>query len=191
LGLDEGLDDESRRLLTGFVVVGGRSHGMSLGTRLHLLLLSDRLIMSTDGGASATGYDQIKHLETSGRGRITSGGGFIGGGFGLPAAAEGMAIAGVLNSLSTKTQMETFLDIVTAPWHVVLATETMTPHELRLNVIPAQQRIAERAAATTTPETQANADPVEQLQRLAALHEKGALDADEYNAAKQRIIDRM
>jgi len=87
--------------------------------------------------------------------------------------------------------METFLDIVTAPWHVVLATETMTPHELRLHVVPAQQKIAQLNAREVAASSDPAPDPVEQLQRLAALHASGALGEEEFIAAKQRIIERM
>ena len=42
-------------------------------------------------------------LEIGGPGLVKTGGGFVGGGFGARGAIEGMAIAAVLNGLTTRT----------------------------------------------------------------------------------------
>ena len=51
--------------------------------------------------------DDITELEIGGRGAVSSGGGFIGGGFGLSAAGTGMAIATLLNAATTKNESVT------------------------------------------------------------------------------------
>jgi ribosomal protein S27AE len=54
-------------------------------------------------------YTEITSLQIGGRGDVvtTSGGGWSGGGFGAKGIVEGVAIASVLNSLTTKTQHHT------------------------------------------------------------------------------------
>jgi hypothetical protein len=54
-------------------------------------------------------YSAIDDLEFSGPGKVTTGGGFIGGGFGLSGAAKGMIAASVLNALTTKTKIHTMI----------------------------------------------------------------------------------
>ena len=46
-------------------------------------------------------------MEIGGSGMVRSGGGFTGGGFGLGGAVEGMAIAAVLNAMTTRTSIKT------------------------------------------------------------------------------------
>jgi len=50
---------------------------------------------------------QVKRLEIGGPGLVKTGGGFVGGGFGARGAIEGMAIAAVLNGLTTRTSIKT------------------------------------------------------------------------------------
>ena len=52
-------------------------------------------------------YSEVEGLEIGGPGLVKTGGGFVGGGFGARGAIEGMAIAAVLNGLTTRTSIKT------------------------------------------------------------------------------------
>jgi uncharacterized membrane protein YdbT with pleckstrin-like domain len=49
----------------------------------------------------------------------------------------------------------------------------------------------EASRAATAPAAPADADPVARLERLAALREKGAVSADEFEAAKARLLSQL
>jgi hypothetical protein len=54
-------------------------------------------------------YEDALALEFSGPGRVTTGGRFFGGGFGVAGAAEGMIVASVLNALTSETDIKTVI----------------------------------------------------------------------------------
>jgi len=89
--------------------LGGYGHPFRVGTALLLAFGSDvvELVSATDRLEAA--YRDVEFLRVGGPGAVTSGGGFVGGGFGLEGAAEGMAIAGLLNSLTTRTTVTTIV----------------------------------------------------------------------------------
>jgi hypothetical protein len=53
----------------------------------------------------------LQELQVGGPGRVTAGGGFVGGGLSLLGAAEGAAIASMLNALTTRTRVESLISI--------------------------------------------------------------------------------
>ena len=53
-------------------------------------------------GRAERSYDQVDAVDIGGPGLVRSGGGFEGGGFGLAGAAERMAIAAVLNAITSQ-----------------------------------------------------------------------------------------
>jgi hypothetical protein len=61
-------------------------------------------------------------------GAVRSGGGFVGGGFGVVGAAEGMAIASPLNSLSTKRSIHTTVRLEAEGAELFLFTSQATPN---------------------------------------------------------------
>lgn len=75
---------------------------------------------------------ELAELSVSGPGTVVTGGGFIGGGFGIDGALEGMLIAGVLNKLTTKKQTHTFISLTTNFGELHLFYELMDPGPLRI-----------------------------------------------------------
>jgi hypothetical protein len=51
----------------------------------------------------------VAGLRIEGRGRLTSGAGFVGGGIGAKGAFEGMALAEALNRLAPRASIETVI----------------------------------------------------------------------------------
>lgn len=89
-----------------------------------------------DGAEEAITLDTITGIEIGGPGKVTSGGGFIGGGFGLDGAAAGMFVAAALNAISTRTQILTVLSIFTRDSEVWLAYGRAEPAALRVELAP-------------------------------------------------------
>ncbi len=52
-------------------------------------------------------YRDVEVVDIGGPGLVKSGGGFTGGGHGVTGAMDGMAIAAVLNALTTQTKIKT------------------------------------------------------------------------------------
>ena len=138
------------------------------------------------------GWDELDVVRLEGPGRVESGGGFIGGGFGVKAAAEGMAIAAVLNSLTKRVKVESILVLGGPGWEAFFLHSHRTPVELRQHLSPVFVRLRDgnSAAPTASLPTEATAgvDPVAQLERLAALHQQGVLTEQEFAEAKRKIL---
>ena len=80
------------------------------GERYDVRFLEDRLVVFACRRADVLAevpYGQVEHVEIGGPGLVRRGGGFVGGGFGARGAIEGMAIAAVLNALTTRTSIKT------------------------------------------------------------------------------------
>ena len=109
-------------------------------------------------------YSDIVAIEIGGPGREQhrSGGGFIGGGFGVAGAAEGMLIATALNLLttSTPTTIKTVLCLKTTSAELYLYTSSQGTDELRMNLSPVFTILRQQEAARSTSATSADGDPV-------------------------------
>jgi len=132
-------------------------------------------------------------FEIGGPGLVRSGGGFSGGGFGLGGAIEGMAIAAVLNAMTTRTSITTIMRIQGTGCELFLLDSRLTPDRLRiemsrtLGVIRAAR--ADEAAARPAPEARpVSVSPVEELAKLAAMLEKGLLTREEFDLMKAKIL---
>jgi hypothetical protein len=72
-------------------------------------------------------YKDVVALEIGGFGARQTGSGFVGGGFGLEGAAEGMLIASALNLLTTRTKVTTVICLQTPSAELFLQHTTETP----------------------------------------------------------------
>lgn len=91
--------------------------------------------------AHEVAYDKVDFLHVSGRGEITTttDAGFIGGGFGVEGALEGIAIAALINSITrkTKTSIETFVHLRARRTEVLMLETTTPPDILSVRLGPA------------------------------------------------------
>lgn len=130
-------------------------------------------------------------VELSGPGRFKTGGGFVGGGFGLVGATEGMAIAGLLNALTTRTQVISVIAVLSADYEGFFLCREHAPDELRRFLAPVFLRARQLQPAAGEPEPQPTSvvpDLVETLERLARLHQTGALTDEEFQRAKIQAL---
>ena len=77
-------------------------------------------------------YFELVELTVAGPGTVTTGGGFVGGGFGVEGALEGMAVASILNAVTTKTKNHTFITLVANFGELHLHYSGMEPGALRV-----------------------------------------------------------
>ncbi|MGC3962356.1 MAG: hypothetical protein QM803_03260 [Rhodocyclaceae bacterium] len=120
-------------VLAGCAYLGGCSYPLAHGDRTELCFGDTALsIRLSDGASFSIPYFELASIDISGPGAITTGGGFRGGGFGIEGALEGMAIATVLNALSTKTKIHTIVSLTTNIGEIHLHYGGMEPGALRV-----------------------------------------------------------
>ena len=170
------LDSRSLISLREVVYLGGYipESAMTAGRRYDVRFLADRFVVFACRRAEVLAevpYSQVEDVEIGGPGLVKSGGGFVGGGFGLGGAVEGMAIAAVLNAMTTRTSITTIMRIQGTGCELFLLHAGLTPDRLRiemsrtLGVIRAAR--AGEAAARPAPEARPESvSPVEELAKL-------------------------
>lgn len=173
--------------LFGCTLVGGFGHDFAPGTELDVIFGDKLALMRNEGAAMSADYEDINLFEVGGRGAVTTGGGFIGGGFGLAGAAAGMVAATMLNTLTRRTKVETLLSIRTEQWQVILFYGKATPEALRLELAVAFAKVDAAERRASLPSSTSD-DYVAQLTKLAELHDAGALSDEEFTAAKARLL---
>lgn len=169
--------------------VGGHGCPVARQTVGALLFAPDRVCFVEENTRSClweVAAHDLTTVEFGGPGKWRRGGGFFGGGFGVLGAAEGMAIAAVLNSLTTRSGVMTIVhleagaDMSTwwqhADWH--------TPEDLQVELSWLVSAVRNGKAV----EAEGGRDFVERLAKLAELHGAGALTDEEFAAAKARLM---
>ena len=120
-------------ILKDCAYLGGCNYPIAAGDSATLSFGLDGLtIRLVDGTSFTVPYLELASIEVSGPGTLTSGGSFIGGGFGVSGALEGMAIAAVLNALTTKTKIHTFISLTTNIGELHFHYGAMEPGALRI-----------------------------------------------------------
>ncbi len=177
---------------------GGAFIPLRQGQTVDLVFREDGLeVFGYDGDrprqlAIALPFSEVFTLELSGPGKVTTGGGFVGGGLGLVGAAEGIAIAAFLNAVTTRTKIISVVQVGDDDHEGFFVHTEATPEELRRFLSPTfvrlrQQRPAPPPAAVASESTVE--DLVSRLERLAVLHRSGALTEEEFAAAKKAAIE--
>jgi len=130
-------------------------------------------------------YSHIEDVEIGGPGLVKTGGGFIGGGLGVNGAIEGMALASVLNGLTTRTSIKTVLRIQGTGCELFFLSTTITPEQLRIAMSRPLGAIRSARAATAPPSLAG------ELSKLAGMLEKGLLTREEFDLMKGRLIGQQ
>ncbi len=121
--------------------------------------------------------------------KTQTGGGYVGGGFGLQGAAEGVLIASALNQLTTKTRVDTVICLQTKTSELFLHTSGATPDQLRMELSAVFTMI--RQAISNEPESVSRGSSehaVDRLAKLADLLDRGLVDEDEFRRLKADIL---
>lgn len=178
----------------GLVFLGGHAPEMELAVRdcYDLRFLTDRIAVFPFQGLDAVAqipYRDVEVVDIGGPGLVRSGGRFAGGGFGVAGAVEGMAIAGVLNMLTTQTTIKTVVRIQAAECELFLLCTTTEPEALRISLSRALSTIRQaQPEAATDPVDRSAASVVDQLGRLAEMLQSGLLTREEFDRLKAALI---
>jgi hypothetical protein len=177
--------------LASLTLVGGYEfRGLAPGA-MHSLTFSDMAveISAASGPRVTVPYDGLLVLGTEGPGAVTTGGGFLGGGFGLKGAAEGILAASVLNALTRRTTVEAYLEVQDSDSYWIFMSESQTPAQLErmLKPVRARMRVPHGRPAARSDEP-SSVDLVDQLERLAALRTAGALSDEQFEVAKSKLL---
>jgi hypothetical protein len=140
-------------------------------------------------GVATIPYERITDIEIAGR-AVSRGGGFIGGGFGLEGAAEGMLVASFLNALTTRTTIDTGLAIASLDGELLVNHHAIGRDHLRRRLSVMFTRL-NAARHQGRDRTRSATSPISQLERLAALYGKGMLTAEEFEAARAAQVKRL
>lgn len=135
-------------------------------------------------------YEQIIALEIGGRGATRSGGGFVGGGFGVEGAAEGMLIASALNMLTTRTKIDTVLCVQSTNGEVFFLITALTPDALRIRLSPAFSAVrnCRRQQHLVGAIESERPDVIGQLQALVDMRARGVLTEGEFEDLKSQLL---
>lgn len=180
-------------------LLGGYAPDASIviGESYDLRVLEDRLAIFPVGSWEARAelpYSEIEDVEIGGPGLVRSGGGFMGGGFGAVGALEGMAVASVLNALTTRTSITTIIRIQGRNCELFLLHRRSTPERLRIEMSRALGAIrATRSAARQDDNPDGRppgaSSPVEQLTKLADMLQAGLVTREEFDQLKTKLLE--
>lgn len=186
--------ESSNQSIVGCTVLGGYGHNILPGS--NVIIAQDEII--TIYSKTGTKYlefriDDIIDVVIGGPGETTTGGGFTGGGYGFAGAVKGIVASSLLNALTTRTIITTTIQINLVSSEILIVNNEMTPTAVRVAMSPILGRIKSRNAnippdMTSTTDTIPKKDLATQIRELAHLHEIGALDDDEFKAAKTKIL---
>jgi Short C-terminal domain len=167
------------------------------GQRYDVSFLEDRLLIVARRRAAVLAvlpYSEVEDVDIGGPGLVRTGGGFVGGGFGVTGAIEGMAVASVLNGLTSRTSIKTVVRIQGTNCELFLLHTRVTPDQLRMQLshplaVIRTTRVAGPGAVQYGAPTR-SASPVEELAKLADMLEKGLLTREEFDLMKAKLLDR-
>jgi hypothetical protein len=192
------LDALTLIVLRDVVFLGGYLEGkqFATGTPCDLRFLVDRLILSPPRGVQVVAdapYAEVEALDIGGPGLVQRGSGFAGGGFGLVGMAQGMAIAALLNALTTRHKIQTVVRVQGANYEFFLLYTELTPEQLRIELSQPLGTIRQAQSAMSRSGNIGSVSPqgtsvVEELNKLADLLERGLLTRDEFEQMKARIL---
>jgi hypothetical protein len=138
-------------LLDDVTVIGGSGWPLKPDRSIWCVFSDDRVeINASRQRLLEIPYDEIEGIQLHG-GAEASGGGFIGGGFGLEGAAFGIMAATALNALTTTTKTHTLIEITTCKGELFLLYKGAEPGALRILLSHAFTRIRVSQRPATDP----------------------------------------
>ena len=127
--------------LTECTVLGGGGFPFNAGEKLAIRFDGDTVTFLGQPNAATISLAELVDISVSGPGSVTSGGGFAGGGFGIEGAISGIALAGVLNAVTSRTKIHTFISLICNFGELHLHFAGMEPSALRIALAPVHVRL--------------------------------------------------
>jgi hypothetical protein len=126
----------------------------------------------------------LSDVHIDGPGRVTSGGGFSGGGFGVEGFLKGAAAAMVLNLLTTRTKTQSIIYLQFSDSELILFNSLFEPDVLRIKL----SRLFLRKSFDRTQSEGVSPSVADQISDLKKLVDTKILTEDEFAAAKKKIL---
>ena len=172
-------------VVLGCKILGGHGYPVQIGQTCDLVFLEEEIRLRRGETVTTIGLSEVMAIEIGGPGESTSGGGFIGGGFGVQGAAEGMLIASALNLLTTRSRIDTVVCLQTRTAELFLWNGAETPTDLRMRLSPVFSKLRQLANA---PAPAIGDSRIDQLTKLGSLLERGLIDDEEFQTLKSSIL---
>lgn len=132
---------------------------------------------------------ELTDIHISGPGEVTTDAGMWGGGFGVQGAVTGIAMASIINTLTSRTSVNTFLKLEWVSDEAFLHHTVMTPEALRMGMSRVFIKMrASMGGREGVPAGKATGI-VDEIERLAKLYERGLIDNAEFAALKRKLIN--
>lgn len=167
--------DHSAQRLQGCTYLGGAGIPFIEGERIDAFFDASDISIRGEKRSAKFSYVELAELAITGPGKVTTGGGFVGGGFGVEGALEGIALAAVLNALSTRTKINTFITAITNFGEIHLHYAGMEPGALRIALAAVFHRMRQ-------------ADPVWIAARSKSIDAAEELPIDEQSELRARLL---
>jgi membrane protease subunit (stomatin/prohibitin family) len=104
---------------------------------------------------------------------------------GAAGALEGMAVAGVLNALTTRTSITTILRVQAKACELFLLHTKSTPEALRMEL---SQALGAVRQAKPSQQASAATSGIAELAKLAEMLQAGLITREEFDALKLRLL---
>lgn len=131
-------------------------------------------------------YSEVQDVEIGGPGLVKTDGGLVGDGIGVAGVIEAMAIAAVLNAMTTRSSIKTLLRIQADSCELFLLHTTCTPRTAAdPTLLPlAAIRTTRADSKLSIQRGEVPGSPIDELTKLAAMLESGLITRDEFNLVK-------
>ncbi|WP_028601167.1 zinc ribbon domain-containing protein [Ottowia thiooxydans] len=160
------------------IILGGSGFPFASGETVGVLLGKNGLTVHGSAYLVSISLVEIAELNIAGPGSVTTGGSFVGGGFGVASALEGMAIAGVLNALTSRTKIHTFISLITNFGELHLHYGDLEPSALRIALSDVFVKLR-----SLEPSWQPS-----RLRLLEAEHSRGGITQQQFDDGKSRLV---
>lgn len=142
--METGLPGVDADVTLGLTVLGGCGFRVSSGARVGLRFTPSYLTLERPEDGQL--LDQIPasellNVDVGGPGQMTSGGGYIGGGFGITGFLAGAAAASVLNELTTKSSILTSVTVFATGGELHGILTDAEPYAVRIRLAPVFTRL--------------------------------------------------
>ena len=141
-------------------------------------------------------------VQIGGRGIYTTGGGWVGGGFGFDGAMKGAAMASMLNALETRVHNDCLMRLSFDNAELNFQILDITPRDLELNLAPVRLHLEKNLGVTSTSTmglsgtvgvsgSRRDKDLKTKLQELKLAFDEGLLTESEYEAKRSNLLENL
>lgn len=179
--------------------VGGAGVPFEVGEEVSILCNPEGFTFSQGQvGLWKISFDGLIGYQAVGQGAFQTGGGWIGGGFGVMGALQGAAFASVMNLITTRTEIDCMFRLVYAGTDASFRVWSHTPQDLEIGLSGVRNYLetgfgsnaidVEKPRTEEQLEVSTNIRSATELEKYWHLFEKGAITKDEYESAKKKLL---